>query len=349
MEYGDTPIPYGRPTPPAPRRPRCAEPAVVSADGPRPARGARSQPRPGAPAAPRVLFQAPARPARSGAHRPAGQVQGDPAAAAAGSSSSPRRARWLVSIAAYTLIWGFWFAVGFVVLLLVHEMGHVIQLRREGIQASAPMFIPFLGAVVAAKSLGDNALAEARVGLAGPSWGPSARGRLPGHLAAHRQRLSGARWRYTGFFLNLFNLLPVVPLDGGRAMAAMSPWMWFVGLRRHRRAGDRLPQPDHPAHRPVRRATRRTGAGSCRQRRPRARSPTTASRPRNRLLVGAVYLGLVALLVIGMDATHLAPHARLRPASGLLVARRLLVARDVGTGRGGPVLSGPHERVEQRR
>ena len=77
----------------------------------------------------------------------------------------------LVSIAAYSLIWGWKFAVGFVLLLFVHEMGHVIQLRREGIEASAPMFIPFLGAVVWAKSLGDNAAAEARVGLAGPVLG----------------------------------------------------------------------------------------------------------------------------------------------------------------------------------
>src|SRR5829696_3490628 len=77
----------------------------------------------------------------------------------------------LVSVAAYSLIWGWRFALGFVLLLLVHEMGHVIQLRREGIEASAPMFIPFLGAVVAAKSLGDDASAEARVGLAGPVLG----------------------------------------------------------------------------------------------------------------------------------------------------------------------------------
>src|ERR671921_1020491 len=80
-------------------------------------------------------------------------------------------ASMLVSIAAYSLIWGWKFAVGFVLLLLVHELGHVIQLRREGVQASAPVFIPFLGAVVAARSLGGNALAEARVGLAGPILG----------------------------------------------------------------------------------------------------------------------------------------------------------------------------------
>ncbi len=77
----------------------------------------------------------------------------------------------LVSVAAYSLFWGWTFALGFVVLLFVHEMGHVIQLRREGIKASAPMFIPFLGALITAKSLGENALAEARVGLAGPILG----------------------------------------------------------------------------------------------------------------------------------------------------------------------------------
>ncbi len=81
-------------------------------------------------------------------------------------------ATMVVSIAAYALLWGWQFGVGLVLLLFVHEMGHVIQLRREGIEASAPMFIPFLGAVVAAKSLGDDAAAEARVGLAGPGTGP---------------------------------------------------------------------------------------------------------------------------------------------------------------------------------
>ena len=65
------------------------------------------------------------------------------------------------------MTWGVPFAVGFVVLLLVHEMGHVIALRREGIKASAPMFIPFLGAVIRRPLAGRNALAEARVGLAG--------------------------------------------------------------------------------------------------------------------------------------------------------------------------------------
>src|SRR5947209_1970576 len=135
----------------------------------------------------------------------------------------------LVSIAAYSFVFGWQFAIGFVALLFVHEMGHVLQLRREGIRASAPMFIPFLGAVISAKSLGRNATAEARVGLAGPVLGS-----IGAAACVVVWQLTGNDlWRalaFTGFFLNLFNLLPVVPLDGGRAMAAMAPWMWFVGL-----------------------------------------------------------------------------------------------------------------------
>src|SRR3954470_11683627 len=112
----------------------------------------------------------------------------------------------LVSIGAYALIWGWQFAAGFVLLLFVHEMGHVIQLKREGIQASAPLFIPFLGAAVWSKSLGDNALAEARVGLAGPVLGSiGAAACIPIADATGNDF-----WRalaFTGFFLNLFNLL----------------------------------------------------------------------------------------------------------------------------------------------
>jgi Zn-dependent protease len=208
-----------------------------------------------------------------------------------------------VSIAAYTTIWGFWFAMGFVVLLLVHEMGHVIQLRREGIRASAPMFIPFLGAVVAAKSLGENALAEARVGLAGPILGTvgSAACLVIWQITGHDY------WRalgYTGFFINLFNLLPVVPLDGGRAMAAMSPWMWFLGFAGIVVLAFAFPNPIiliialFAAYETYRRWQHRRQGDVATQ------SYYRVS-PRNRLLVGAVFLGLVALLVIGMDATHL--------------------------------------------
>jgi Zn-dependent protease len=138
-------------------------------------------------------------------------------------------ASMLVSIVAYQLIFGWAFAVGFVLLLLLHELGHVIQLRREGIEASAPMFIPFLGAVISAKSLGNDAAAEARVGLAGPILGSIATLVPLGAWLATGDDF----WRalaYIGFFLNLLNLLPVLPLDGGRAMAAVSPWVWFGGF-----------------------------------------------------------------------------------------------------------------------
>src|SRR3984893_17087736 len=116
-----------------------------------------------------------------------------------------------------------------VLLLFVHEMGHVIQLRREGIKASAPMFIPFMGAFITAKSLGQNALAEARVGLAGPILGS-----LGAVVALEIWHATGNDfWRalaFFGFFINLFNLIPMSPFDGGRAMAAMAPWMWLVGF-----------------------------------------------------------------------------------------------------------------------
>ncbi len=137
-------------------------------------------------------------------------------------------ASMLVSIAAYALIWGWTFAIGFVLLLLLHEVGHVIQLRREGVEASAPMFIPFLGAVIAAKSMGDDAAAEARVGLAGPILGSIAT-LVPLAIWLATGEEFWQALAYVGFFLNLLNLLPVLPLDGGRAMAALSPWVWAVG------------------------------------------------------------------------------------------------------------------------
>jgi Zn-dependent protease len=209
----------------------------------------------------------------------------------------------LVSIAAYSLIWGWRFAVGFVLLLLVHEMGHVIQLRREGIEASAPMFIPFLGAVVAAKSLGDDAAAEARVGLAGPVLGS-----LGAALLVPVWLLTGNElWQalaFVGFFLNLFNLLPVLPLDGGRAMAAMAPWMWFVGLGAMAALAFAFPNPIillilvFAAYSTWQRWKARRAGGA------EARAYYRV-KPAHRALVALVYIGLIAALVLGMDATHL--------------------------------------------
>jgi len=138
-------------------------------------------------------------------------------------------ASMLVSIAAYTWIWGLPFAIGFVVLIFVHELGHVVELRRQGVPASAPLFIPFLGAVIGMKELPDDAWKEARVALAGPILGSVGAAVLwvIGESTGSELLLALA---FTGFFLNLFNLIPIVPLDGGRAAGALHPVLWFVGL-----------------------------------------------------------------------------------------------------------------------
>jgi Zn-dependent protease len=208
----------------------------------------------------------------------------------------------LVSVAAYSLIWGWTFAVGFVLLLLVHEMGHVLQLRREGIKASAPMFIPFLGAVIAAKSLGRNALAEARVGLAGPILGSVAAAALIPVASLTGNNLFTAL-AFTGFFLNLFNLLPVVPLDGGRAMAALSPVMWFVGFAALVALLFVFPNP-------IILLIVIFGAMETWRRWQARKSPEAKEyyrvAPRDRLIVAAVYVLLAVLLVVGMNETHIA-------------------------------------------
>ncbi len=209
-------------------------------------------------------------------------------------------ASMLVSIAAYALIFGWPFAVGFVLLLLLHELGHVIQLRREGVEASAPMFIPFLGAVIAAKSMGKDAAAEARVGLAGPILGSIATLVPLGIWLATGEDF----WRalaYIGFFLNLINLLPVLPLDGGRAMAALSPWVWFVGY-----AGLIVLTVFFPN--PIMLLVLVFG-GFETWRRWKARNTPEARAyhripGRTRALVAIVYLGLAAALAVGVAETY---------------------------------------------
>ena len=135
----------------------------------------------------------------------------------------------LVSIAAYAWIWGLPFAIGFVILIFVHELGHVIELRRQGVPASAPLFIPFLGAVIGMRELPDDAWKEAKVALAGPILGSvgAAACWIAGEATGSELLVALA---FVGFFLNLFNLIPIVPLDGGRAAGALHPALWFVGL-----------------------------------------------------------------------------------------------------------------------
>jgi Zn-dependent protease len=209
----------------------------------------------------------------------------------------------LVSVAAYSLFFGWWFAVGFVALIFVHEMGHVVQLRREGVKASAPMFIPFLGAVITSRSLGENALAEARVGLAGPILGTVGALACWGVAEATGSDLLRAL-AYVGFLLNLFNLLPVVPLDGGRAMAAMAPWMWFLGFGALVALTLLLPNPIMLfilffGGMETWRRWKLRGSRSLEQ------AAYYRVAPRHRVLVAAVYVGLIALLAFGMYETHI--------------------------------------------
>jgi Zn-dependent protease len=206
----------------------------------------------------------------------------------------------LVSIAAYAWLWGWQFAVGFVLLIFVHELGHVIEAKRQGLNVSAPMFIPFLGAAIALRDQPVNAWHEAQIGIAGP---------ILGSIGAAGVWLAGEQLdseflralAFTGFFINLFNLLPVVPLDGGRIVAAIHPVFWligfvgllglvflapnpilivillFVGLELWRRWQERG-NPEAAAYYDV--------------------------KPWQRVATAAAYFGLAALLVLGMSASH---------------------------------------------
>jgi Zn-dependent protease len=207
----------------------------------------------------------------------------------------------LVSIAAYSWIWGWRFAVGFVVLLLVHELGHVLELRRQGIPASAPLFIPFLGAVVGLKKLPPDVWREAQVALAGPILGSL--GALAFWIAgeATGSELLVAL-AFTGFFLNLFNLLPVTPLDGGRAVAALHPALWAVGLVLL--LGLTIASPN-----PILILVLIVGGIEVWNRwRDRSKPGVVgyyAIQPWQRAVVAVTYIGLVALLAVAMSATHI--------------------------------------------
>ena len=206
----------------------------------------------------------------------------------------------LVSIGAYALLWGWQFGVGFVLLLLVHEMGHAIQLRREGMKATAPVFIPFLGAYIGMKEMPKNAAVEARVGLAGPVLG-SLGCLVPLALYGVTGNNLFRALAFIGFFLNLFNLLPIVPLDGGRAMAAISPLVWIVGFAGLLAAAIFFPNPIIfliVLFAGLEGWRRFKGRNS-----PEQQEYHQVSRG-TRIGVAAVYLGLALLLVVGMHFTH---------------------------------------------
>jgi Zn-dependent protease len=205
-----------------------------------------------------------------------------------------------ISFGVYLWIGGVWFAVGLIILLFVHEMGHVIEAKRQGLPVSAPMFIPLLGAMITLKEFPRDAWHEARLALAGPIVGSlgAAAIYLAG-VAEDSNRLKAIA--FLGFFINLFNLLPIVPLDGGRAVAALHPALWLLGLVALAGLVVLRPNPilililifaamelwrrwqmrDHPEARAYYRVL-----------------------PWQRTAVALAYFGLAALLVLGMHETH---------------------------------------------
>lgn len=135
----------------------------------------------------------------------------------------------LLSIFTYGVIYGWRYAVGIVSLLFAHEMGHYIAAQQRNLKVGVPCFIPFVGAWIALKEQPMDAETEAYVGIAGPMLGTA---------ATFVCYLLARSWEsplllavsYTGFMLNLFNLIPLSPLDGGRIVTAISPRIWFVGV-----------------------------------------------------------------------------------------------------------------------
>jgi Zn-dependent protease len=135
----------------------------------------------------------------------------------------------LLSVFVYALVYGWWYALGFVFLLLVHEMGHYIAARRRGLAVGLPTFIPFVGAWVQLKDLPHDAETEAYVGLGGPLLGTVAATAVF-YLGLERDSPLLVAIAYAGFMLNLFNLIPVPPFDGGRITAVLGPKVWFFGV-----------------------------------------------------------------------------------------------------------------------
>jgi Zn-dependent protease len=135
----------------------------------------------------------------------------------------------LISFGVYAVFFGPGFAVGLILMLLVHEMGHVIEIRRQGMRATAPLFIPFMGAAIFQRQNATDALHQAEIGIAGPIAGTI--GATAAWIAfAVTKNPVFLLWAYLGFFINLINLIPMGMLDGGWILAVASKWFQIVGL-----------------------------------------------------------------------------------------------------------------------
>jgi Zn-dependent protease len=180
-----------------------------------------------------------------------------------------------ISVAAYSLIWGWKFAIGFVLLILVHELGHFFEAKRQGLDANLPMFIPFVGAFVLIKNAPLNPWRNALVALAGPFVGGLGAAACWGIGESIDSDLFRAL-AYAGFLINLINLIPVGILDGGSVWRA-------INLARHSVAAQPRQELAMGSTYPI----TIPGGGQSRA-----------------VQIGFLYVTLVALLILGMVATH---------------------------------------------
>jgi Zn-dependent protease len=211
----------------------------------------------------------------------------------------------LVSIVVYAQVFGWWFAVGFVVSILAHEMGHVYAAWRLGVPVTAPLFIPGFGALIIQKREARSAWDEALIGIGGPVAGTLAGLVCWAAYLLTRNPLMQAL-AYTGFFINLFNLAPVFPLDGGWITGAISPRIWLIGI-----VGMFLLFVSGTVHNPfiillilmsLPRLWRGLKTGDVT---PKGGIPTS---PQQRLVMGLAYVALCGLLVWLMAHTHQPRH-----------------------------------------
>ena len=135
----------------------------------------------------------------------------------------------LIALAVYTSVFGWQYALGFITMMMVHEMGHFIAAKQRSLNVSTPTFIPFVGAWIELKDQPMDAETEAYVASAGPLFGTVAATAVYFWGRENESQLLLAI-AYAGFFLNFFNLIPLSPLDGGRMTAVLSPRIWFVGV-----------------------------------------------------------------------------------------------------------------------
>ena len=148
----------------------------------------------------------------------------------------------VVSVWAYTLLFPWQVAIGLVVLIFVHEMGHVLEIRRQGLAATAPIFLPFLGAGIFMRTQAQSPLKQAQIAIAGPIAGTLGATVALVLYAATRFDLFLV-WAYFGYWINLFNLIPFGMLDGGWILAPVSKWIQVAGLA----IRAVLRRPDQPA------------------------------------------------------------------------------------------------------